>query len=256
MAKMRSPRYPAISLRDAIEKARAVYNNDHRNRIRKELVAEHMGYHSLNGASLAVISAVSKYGLLEGGAEAMNITPRAVDIFEHELGEPARMQAIRDAAVAPELFKEVSSTFPGRVSDAAIRSHLITKLGFLPEAATNFVRAYRETMALVELETDGYDSAPSEQESAPMEPITTEGKVAQLQAMPAQLGSTRLAAPPSLGNGERELVTGILSKGASFRLVVSGKVGEKEIERLIKKLELDKEILADPEDEVDPDVYE
>ncbi len=45
--------------------------------------------------------------------------------------------------------------------------------------------------------------------------------------------------------GERELTTGILSKGASFRLIVTGQVGEKEIERLIRKLELDKEILAD-----------
>jgi hypothetical protein len=44
--------------------------------------------------------------------------------------------------------------------------------------------------------------------------------------------------------GERELTTGILSKDASFRLIVSGPVGVKEIERLIAKLELDKEILA------------
>ena len=44
---------------------------------------------------------------------------------------------------------------------------------------------------------------------------------------------------------ERELTTGLLSKDASFRLIVSGQVGVKEIERLIQKLELDKEILAD-----------
>jgi hypothetical protein len=37
----------------------------------------------------------------------------------------------------------------------------------------------------------------------------------------------------------------LLSKDANFRVIVSGDVGVKEIERLIKKLELDKEILAD-----------
>jgi hypothetical protein len=47
--------------------------------------------------------------------------------------------------------------------------------------------------------------------------------------------------------GERELTTGLLSKDASFRLIVSGQIGVKEIERQIKKLELDKEILAEPE---------
>jgi hypothetical protein len=48
--------------------------------------------------------------------------------------------------------------------------------------------------------------------------------------------------------GERELTTGLLAKEASFRLIVSGKIGVKEIERLIQKLEIDKEILADQED--------
>lgn len=60
--------------------------------------------------------------------------------------------------------------------------------------------------------------------------------------------------PPAQGKvkimaGERELTTGLLSKDANFRLIVSGPVGVKEIERLIKKLELDKEILADQEDD-------
>jgi len=55
--------------------------------------------------------------------------------------------------------------------------------------------------------------------------------------------------------GERELTTGLLSKDASFRLIVSGNVGVKEIERLIRKLELDKEILADQDDEAEDDVF-
>jgi len=52
--------------------------------------------------------------------------------------------------------------------------------------------------------------------------------------------------------GERELTTGMLSKSASFRLVVRGQVGVKEIELLIKKLELDKEILAESNDVPEP----
>ncbi len=40
----------------------------------------------------------------------------------------------------------------------------------------------------------------------------------------------------------------IMAKDASFRLIVTGNVGVKEIERLMKKRELDKEILADQEE--------
>jgi hypothetical protein len=38
---------------------------------------------------------------------------------------------------------------------------------------------------------------------------------------------------------ERELTTGLLSKDASFRLIGSGHIGVKEIEMLIKKLQID-----------------
>jgi len=54
--------------------------------------------------------------------------------------------------------------------------------------------------------------------------------------------------------GERELTTGLLAKEASFRLIVSGNIGVKEIERLIQKLEIDKEILADQESPDDEDI--
>jgi hypothetical protein len=52
---------------------------------------------------------------------------------------------------------------------------------------------------------------------------------------------------------ERELTTGLLSKDASFRLIVSGPIGVREIERLIRKLELDKEILAEQDENGDPE---
>jgi hypothetical protein len=56
--------------------------------------------------------------------------------------------------------------------------------------------------------------------------------------------------------GERELTTGMLAKEASFRLIVTGNIGVKEIERLIKKkLELDKEILADQDEGEGDDVF-
>jgi hypothetical protein len=51
--------------------------------------------------------------------------------------------------------------------------------------------------------------------------------------------------------GERELTTGLLSKDASFRLIVSGRIGVREIETLIKKLEIDKEILAEPDNDAE-----
>lgn len=157
MAKARSPRYPVIGLKEAIDKARLVYNQDYQNKIPKKVVAEHMGYGSLNGKSLGVISAVSKYGLLEGRANEMSVSDRALAIIVHEPGTPERIEAIVEAASEPDLFEELDHKFPaGKASDSAIRSYLLSQLKFLPNAADIAIRAYRETEELVSSETRGY----------------------------------------------------------------------------------------------------
>ena len=43
---------------------------------------------------------------------------------------------------------------------------------------------------------------------------------------------------------ERQLMSGPLSREAAFRLIVCGPIGVREISRLIEKLRLDREILA------------
>ena len=45
------------------------------------------------------------------------------------------------------------------------------------------------------------------------------------------------------------MTTELLAKETSFRLIVSGTVAVQEIKRLIRKLEIDKEILVDQEGE-------
>jgi hypothetical protein len=55
--------------------------------------------------------------------------------------------------------------------------------------------------------------------------------------------------------GERELVTGGLSGDARFRLIVAGRVGSKELDRLIKKLEMEKEIAEEAEHQAEVEKF-
>jgi len=48
-------------------------------------------------------------------------------------------------------------------------------------------------------------------------------------------------------DGEREFKSGLLSWRASFRLIVSGPIGAREIDWLIRKLAIDRDILTDEE---------
>lgn len=157
MAKTRSPEYPAIGLPEAIEKAKLVFDKDYQNRLPKNVIAAHMGYKSLSGASLPILAALNKYGLLEGRGDETRISDRALAIIAHEPGSKERITAIEEAAAGPELFAELNSKFPnGKASDAAIRAYLLTEK-FIPAAADTAIRSYRETKELVEAELVAYN---------------------------------------------------------------------------------------------------
>jgi hypothetical protein len=243
MAKARSPGYPTIGLREAIEKVKLVYEKDYQNRIPRRVVAEHMGYQSLNGKSLGVLSAVSKFGLLEGRGEENCVSDLALQIIAHAPGTPERSQAIADAASRPDLFADLDTRFPGgRASDAGIRSYLMTRK-FIPVAADMAIRAYRETKGLVNEETGNYTG-----ESVP------EADQNETRSMPpaAEIAHSRphipAASMPILG-GEREYLRGPLTRDSGYRLMVSGEIGPRELGKIIKLLTLQQELLLETDAE-------
>ncbi len=170
MAKVRSPAYPAIGLKEAIEKAEAIYKNDYQNQLPRVVAAEHMGYASINGKSLSVLAALLKYGLLEGRGDNTRVSDLALRIIAHQPGNPERAAAIQEAAARPELFAELDKRYPaGGGTDAGIRSYLLTQK-FIPQAADNALRSYRETKALVETEAGAYTTGEQPPETPPMDP--------------------------------------------------------------------------------------
>ncbi|MDE2106875.1 MAG: hypothetical protein KGL39_57200 [Patescibacteria group bacterium] len=145
----------------------------------------------------------------------------------------------------PELFAELDAKFPGgKASDGAIRSYLLTQK-FIPQAADAALRAYRETKDLVNEEGAAYSPE-------------IEGKPdAEASAMPQTATPTPLAravvaplAAPGLPS-ERELLRGPLSREASYRLMVTGRIGPKELGKIIKLLTLQAELFEEGDAESD-----
>jgi len=250
MAKARSPGYPAIGLREAIEKIRAVYEKDYQNRLPRSVAAAHMGYQSLNGKSLGVLSAVAKFGLLEGRGEENRVSDLALQIIAHPPGTPERAKAIVEAAARPELFGDLDDRFQGgKASDATLRSYLITKK-FIPQAADAVVRSYRETKALVAEEAGGY-SAETVHSDEVQEPDMMQAGTESATQRPYVRS---LIGAPTVG--EREFSRGQLSREGGYRLLVSGTVGAKELAKIIRVLTLQKELLAENEGEASGDPEE
>jgi hypothetical protein len=241
LKRVRSPNYPSMSLVEAVQQIQKLLGKIGQHPAPREAVATSMGYSGLHGASATAISALIKYGLLDRAGEDYKLSERAMRIVaphnQHE-----KLVALEDASREPALFAELIEHFKGEVpGDDLFRSYLLRK-GFAQAAIPGVIGAYRDTMDLVTREGGEYLGREASPETNAKNDL---GKFVDTMFIKPP------AAPPHQGakimEGERELTTGLLSKNASFRLIVSGEVGVKEIERLIAKLELDKKILADSE---------
>jgi hypothetical protein len=158
MSRVRSPNYPQISLPEAIRRVDQIRAKEGRNAASREALAKLLGFGSLNGASGSVLSAISKYGLLEdAGDKELRVSDLADAIlFPHESSE--KVSAIAKAANKPALFAEIDEKWPDRPpTDENLRSYLMRR-GFSQGALDNVITCYRETMQLVTSGLDGYDS--------------------------------------------------------------------------------------------------
>jgi hypothetical protein len=198
-----------------------------------------------------ILAALRYFGFLEygGGAAAREVivTEDGRNLLRAQL--PAtRQEILRKAALRPkEIAKFWSKWGVDRPPDPVCLDELVLRNGFSQRGAPLFLRSYDATIAFAQLA----DTARIVPDSAG---VNEDGDdAAGDDEPPARNPRPRRPLPPARGvaimEDERELTTGLLSKDTSFRLIVSGPVGVREIERLIKKLEFDKEILADEGEE-------
>lgn len=150
--KSRSPAYPSLSLPEAVEKAKAIYKTEYINSVDKNVLVTLMGYKSVNGSSLTAISALSKYGLLEGRGD-LRITPLAVTILVDGSNSEERKEALRQAAFRPVLFATLAEQYRHTPTAENVTAHL-QKKGFTPQAAAAAAKNYLETLDLLSREAD------------------------------------------------------------------------------------------------------
>lgn len=243
MKRVRSPNYPAISLKDAITHLNAFWPKMHSHAAPRDLVLKIMGYSSYNGASGSALSAHIKYGILEKNGENYKITALGQRIL-HPQSDKEKAEAIRSAALAPPLFTELLDNFGGMVppSDEIIRSYLARR-GFATSAIPSVIQSFRETMELLPrnpLDESNLSPPLDEEYNSTTIPLNNEAYPQNI------IPFNSLTKPPSIiEDTGREFLHGPLSKTTSYRLFIEGEIGINEISKLIKILELQKEILND-----------
>lgn len=166
MARVRSPNFPVIGLPAAIDRIEKIYKREQTIPATRETIAEHLGYSGMNGASLKVISALSKYGLLEETRDKhFKVSPLALAIL-HPASDEEKSDALKQAAEGPALFQKLNAQFEGRrPSDTNLRSWLLRN-GFATSAVDSVISAYSETMDLLGGIEDVYKAPKAKQDDA------------------------------------------------------------------------------------------
>lgn len=241
MTAVRSPNYPAISLPEAIKRVELVYKQEQRHAADKEVIAKAIGYGSLNGGSTVVISALTKYGLLEpaGKGDQLKISGDALDILIHNTGEFERMKAVRKTAFMPSLFNELYETYRLDLpSDHSLRATLLKK-GFNQKTVDSVIRSYRDTIEFVNAENQDPIMESLEEEQAE---IAMQTQAIRSNNTGPGINQKSVMPVPSHSLGEKdfgESVVGFkLTEECGARIEFLGEVTQEAINKLIKHLEL------------------
>lgn len=150
--RLRSPNYPAFSLKDALGRAEALYRKDGKASVHTTAAIKAWGYSSLNGRSLGTLAALRQYGLLEDVQRQMvKLSQLALTIILGEPGSAQRNQAISEAAHTPPIFAELFAQYAeGFPSDETMVRNLTLSTNYSEAAAQKLIASFKETIDLVE----------------------------------------------------------------------------------------------------------
>jgi len=193
----RSPNYPAISLGEAIQRIQAIYRQQQQHPTNREVFAKLLGYNSLNGASAVLISALSKYGLLEGHGERLRVSALGQDLSLHRPDDPEYAAAVEQAAFTPTLFRDLHERYPnGLPSDHSVRVDLV-KGRFNPKTVDGVIRVYRDTLELVNTINADSTTVPSDDGAmeTPMQALPVTGPRQDTTGSAPVIGGVPTATP-------------------------------------------------------------
>jgi hypothetical protein len=235
--KARSPSFPFVALKPAVERLEAFEKHFGGHPAPAGTTGMAWGMKERSSQADQTLAALRSFGLIEyegmGPARTVSLTEEGRAYLRSQQ-EAEKQRILKQCALRPRIIRKFWAMWGAdRPQDDAALEVLTRKDAFSDAGAANFLKVYDETIAFAGLSSSekiGHYTSDGEVEGPDHPP-------------PPDTGKVRLMV------GEREFTSGLLSKEANFRLFVSGPVGMKEIERLIRKLEFDLAILADLDDD-------
>lgn len=273
----RGPSYPALSLEEAVGKAKEFWVAAKRGAAPVAAVAKHWGYSETSSSGKTAVAALLQFGLLqsEGSlhSRTVKLTNLGLDIvLDHETSA-RRASALQEAVRAPKLYADILAKWPPHELpiDSMLRYYLIREKSFNEVSVGSFIKDFRASVAFAGLaipptmspESTMIEELETDSESMSMSAALTEA-AASARSLPYGLQSPETvsdgdivqAAQASLvrvkallGADEQQWMHGTLSRGTAYRLLGTGEMTAKDLGKLVKLLEAQKAVLEDDDED-------
>lgn len=232
-------RFPFINLQKALDRAKFLFESARGNDVFVKGAFDTWHYSEKSSGGFQTISALKMYGLIEdyGTKEARKIrfTENAKRYFLEER-EENKERLKRNFALHPKLIKVLWNQWGDNPpADNIARSQLKLERDLGEQASRTLLNIYKQNLDFAVLKGEEISYRNNGEKDKPED---NNGEIKDRKDLKTRMG-------------EREISSGLLSRESTYRLIVSGVFGEKEIKRLIAKLKLDEQILADQDEDND-----
>jgi hypothetical protein len=239
----RSPAYPAVGLREAVDRVEKFYRTDHKAGAPPEISVKHMGFATAHGQAMAVLAALRKFGLVAEANGRVVPTQRAIEIIELPETDPRRIQALKDAAISPAIYQELIEQHreTGWPADDVLKAELITYKNFNPNAVDGFVKDLRDTLAFAGLsDLSALDSNAEEVAAMTQTESSQSRDLNPTDRVPLQDSVSIAHAPGRAATGKTQALINAwtLSPQATAELRINGEVTTEDLELLRDYVEI------------------
>jgi len=164
LEKQRSPKYPIISLKNALEKAQKIWDKAARHEVPIQSLADYWEISKTSSSLIGYSAALVKYGLLEylsgqGRDKQVRLTQLAIEAINHPVGSKERESALKKAALNPEIYKEIWEKYQGQLpDDSVIKPYLLIQKHFNNSYVNGFLADFRESISVANLDSSDISS--------------------------------------------------------------------------------------------------
>jgi len=246
--RVRSPGYPALNLKVAIEKAHDFYKAESRNSAVLPVAVEHWGYSKKSGSGLKAVAALKSFGLIEvegsGTSRRIKLSELALRIIlDDRETSPDRPKAIATAALKPKIHKKLWDLWGLDIpSHGNIRHHLIFEEKFNEKFVNDFIKEYKSTIEYSKLaEQSGTESA-GEDQGEGQEEFGAETHEEFYVPESGKTQTKRIQRRNQLRPHGYELAKFPVGNNCTISLIADGPYSKKSIEALVAQLKLNLEL--------------